>query len=144
MAYSQEDKQKLIDDICADIERGLSLRKSLINAGVSSQTFYSIIDEDEKKSKQYARACEARAEFIVDEMLEIADENNLDAYLDDEGELKIDGNMVARSKLKVDTRKWYVSKLNPKKYGDKIDIDHTTKGQPITKISIIDVDGSEI
>ena len=60
MAYSQEERQSIIDDICKDIESGLSLRKSLINAGISSQTFFAIIDEDEEKSKQYTRACDIR------------------------------------------------------------------------------------
>ena len=32
---------------------------------------------------------------------------------------------VQRSKLRVDTRKWLMSKLAPKKYGEKVDLEHS-------------------
>lgn len=76
-----------------------------------------------------------RAESMADEIIEIADENNADVYVDDNGVARIDGNAVQRSRLKVEARKWLISKMNPKKYGDKIDIDHTTKGESINNIT---------
>jgi hypothetical protein len=39
---------------------------------------------------------------------------------------------VQRARLKVDTRKWLLSKLQPKKYGDKLDMNVAGKdGGPI-------------
>jgi hypothetical protein len=35
--------------------------------------------------------------------------------------------MTDHRKLRVDARKWVVSKMNPKKYGDKVEIDHSSK-----------------
>lgn len=84
----------------------------------SSKTFYEWIDEDKEKVKQYARACQDRQDLLFDEILEIADENEADVYKDDDGNVKIDGNTVQRSRLKVDARKWALSKMNPKKFGD--------------------------
>lgn len=136
MAYSEDEKIELVNSICESIENGNSLRKASIEYGLPAKTFYEWIDSDEKKSKQYARACELRAEAIVDEILELADESNADAYLDDEGNTVVDGKVVQRSKLQVDTRKWLVGKLNPKKYGDKLDVDHTTQGEKINVISL--------
>lgn len=129
MAYSDKQKTEILESIFRDIESGLSVRKAIINAEISSQTFYEWIELDEEKSKQYARACEERADAIADEILEIADSQEADIYIDDLGETKIDGNVVQRARLQVDTRKWLLGKLNPKKYGDKVDL--TTNGKDL-------------
>lgn len=120
MAYTPQQKETILNSIFNDIENGLSLRKSLLKQELSSKTFYEWIEDDAEKVKQYARATEMRAEALLDEMLEIADENNADVYIDDTGEAKIDGNTVQRSRLQYDARKWLASKLNPKKYGDRM------------------------
>jgi hypothetical protein len=120
MAYSVEEIESTFKDIITQISRdGLSLRKVLNQSAMpSSKTFYEWIDEDKEKVKQYARACQDRQDLLFDEILEIADENEADIYKDDDGNVKIDGNTVQRSRLKVDARKWALSKMNPKKFGD--------------------------
>lgn len=153
MAYSQEEKESIFNDIFQSIENGNSLRKSLIAVGISSSTFFIWIEEDETKSKQYVRATELRAEALLDEMFDIVDDTSSDytGIAIGEGEAseilldkKPNYELIQRSRLRYDARKWLVSKLNPKKYGDKIDLDHTSKGERITSISIIDIDGSTI
>lgn len=145
MAYSEEEKTNLINDICQRVSNGEALRTVLQSSDMpDSTTFYNWIDSDEEKSKQYARATSERADAIFEEILEIADENNADVYVDDAGEAKIDGNTVQRSKLKVDARKWMLSKMQPKKYGDKLDL--TSKGGKIQNQQIIGMivkDGSD-
>ena len=125
MAYSEEDKSVIIDKIISDIEGGLSARKAVISAKISSKTFWDWIDKDEEKVKQYTRACEARADFMADEILDIADSSEGDLYLDDNGDTKIDGNTVQRARTQIDARKWLMSKMAPKKYGDKLDIEQS-------------------
>lgn len=144
MAYSEENKNEIINTIFDKIENGLSTRKAVTEAKISSRTFWAWIDADDEKVKQYTRACEARAEALLDEAFDIVDSTEADVYKDDDGNVKIDGNTVQRARLQYDARKWLVSKLNPKKYGDKMDIDHTSKGERITAISITDIDGSSI
>ena len=56
---------------------------------------------------QYEKARESRVEVLADELVDIADES------DNEG--------VQRSRLRIDTRKWYLGKLKPKRYGDKVE-----------------------
>ena len=130
MAYSKKEIETIFSEIIKQVSEGLSLREVLRQTDMpSSQTFYLWINGDESKSKQYAHACSDRADGIFDEIIEIADENNADAYIDDTGAVKIDGNTVARSRLKIDARKWVASKLNPKKYGDKVDV--TSGGEKI-------------
>ncbi len=119
--YSKKQIEKNFNEICRLIsEEGLSQRKALERNGKpNKETFYKWLDSDEKKIEQYARAREERADWFADDILEIADEQNADGYVDDEGRAIIDGTAIQRSKLKVDTRKRLMSKMQPRKYGDK-------------------------
>jgi hypothetical protein len=67
-------------------------------------------------AEQYAHARDSQADTLADEILDIADDGSNDYMGDDE---TYNGDAVARSKLRVDARKWIASKLKPKKYGDK-------------------------
>lgn len=37
-------------------------------------------------------------------------------------------DMLGHRQMRIDTRKWYLSKLAPKRYGDKIEIEHKGAG----------------
>ena len=66
---------------------------------------------------QYARAREMQMELMAAEIIELSDDKSDDVT----GELKMpNGVAVQRSRLMVDTRKWLMSKLAAKKYGDKV------------------------
>lgn len=71
---------------------------------------------------QYARAREVQAETMAEDILSIADDGSNDTYKDDEGHPRTDQDVIARSRLRVDARKWLASKLLPKKYGDKVEL----------------------
>src|SRR5215204_374175 len=58
-------------------------------------------------------------EAMFEEMLAIADDASKDVVMVD-GKPRVDNEIAARSRLRVDTRKWALSKLAPKKYGDKV------------------------
>jgi hypothetical protein len=114
-----KDYEKLFDEVMEDIStKGMSLRAA-IDDKMSSAKFFEII-KDENKQKQYARACEERADLIADEVFDIAD--NKDAIENTKLLIKDDNVKVQRDRLRIDSRKWLLSKLNPKKYGDKIDV----------------------
>ena len=84
------------------------------------------IDNHEEFGKQYARARELQAEGMFEEMLEIADEGTNDTYIDpNTGEQRTNHDVIARSKLRVDTRKWALARMAPKRYGDKQGIEHS-------------------
>ena len=63
----------------------------------------------------YARALEFAADRYADEILTIADGASGEAP----GASKSDAGSVARAKLRIDTRKWLMSRLAPGKYGDR-------------------------
>ena len=76
-------------------------------------------------SDRYAQARESQADYYFEEMLEIADGDEGDMLLDKDGNPtgKVNHENINRSRLRVDTRKWIVARLAPKKYGDRIEFD---------------------
>jgi hypothetical protein len=105
---------------------GLSLRAACERLKTPSRrTILRWVGEDSEICRQYARAREERAEYHFDEMLRIADTPQ-------EGEIVTEknsgehpgtdirrGDMVEHRRLQVDTRKWILARMDPKRYGDK-------------------------
>ncbi len=97
----------------------------------SLSAFFRWIVEKPEFKEQYDAATDVRAETIFEEALEIADTILIGEKVktSDDGEnTKTEtqtGDMVDRARLKVDTRKWFLSKLKPKRFGDKLDLNHS-------------------
>ena len=72
------------------------------------------------RPEMYVRAREQQADKLVAEMIAIADDSAHDTYVDGNGNVRTDNEVVARSRLRVDARKWLAGKMNAKRYGDKI------------------------
>lgn len=84
-----------------------------------------VIENVEGFTEHYTRARKLQAELLADELMEIADDGSNDwmqkTGADGEtGGFALNGEHVQRSRLRVDTRKWYLSKVLPKVYGDKV------------------------
>ena len=75
---------------------------------------------------QYARAREIQAEEIFDEIPEISDDSRRDYITGDDGQKRINREAIDRAKLKIDARKWVLSRMQPKKYGNRMEIDQPT------------------
>jgi hypothetical protein len=93
----------------------------------SPDTIYKWRYRHQEFADKYAMAKARQAELMAEELIDIADDGINDTYVDDQGNVKTDTDVVARSRLRVDTRKWYASKLAPKIYGDKMHHDHDIK-----------------
>ncbi len=122
---------KLADKICQMIAQGQSVRSICAKKDmISMQTFFRWLRENDKFREQYARACEERSYMHAEDIIEIADNASNDYMEKLEGDGYIfNSENVQRSRLRIDTRKWLMSKLNPKVYGDKLDM--TTNGNDI-------------
>jgi len=129
MAYSKEKIEERFTEICRQIsEEGKSLRKILLSKDMpTAETFYKWIDADENKTKQYVRATTARADVIFEEILEIADnpQQGESTTESENGIFVTTSDMIQHRRLQVDSRKWMLGKMNPKKYSDKIQVDTT-------------------
>ena len=80
--------------------------------------------------EQYRVAREAQAEVHQEEILEISDNCTDDVQTllgnDEAAALaRLNHSAVARARLQVDSRKWIMSKMAPKKYGDKVQTEHS-------------------
>lgn len=145
MAYSLEQKEEVFTYIFDEMCKGRALRNILKqDEGMpNATTFYNWLDETNEegertqyaidKNKQYARACELRADAIFDDIIDIADDSSEDTQFN-ENSISINAEFVARSRIRIDARKWIVSKLNPKKFGDKVDV--TSDNKPLQQQAI--------
>lgn len=71
-------------------------------------------------SSQYDQAKKHQADLLAEDILDIADDDSGDVITDEYGNGKLNAEFVARSRIRVDARKWIACKLLPKVYGDKI------------------------
>ncbi|ELY3709794.1 DNA packaging protein [Cronobacter sakazakii] len=123
--------EELAEIICLRLAEGESLRSVCRDEGMpSKQTVLRWLARNESFRAQYVRAKEEGAEAIAEELFDIADDGSNDwmEKLDKDGEAigyQLNGEHVQRSKLRIDTRKWYLSKILPKKYGDRIQHDQS-------------------
>lgn len=126
--YTQEIADKLCDLISSS-NRGVAFHCKDKSVNVAPSTIYKWLSENKPFSEQYARAREAQADFLAEEILEISDHSDKDTVIiyDKAGNAipVEDKEWTNRSRLRVESRKWLAGKLKPKKYGDKLDIEQT-------------------
>lgn len=102
----------MADKICEKIANGRSLRSICAEDGMPPmKTIYRWLEANEEFRHQYARARDKQADYFAEEIIEIADSAEAESAA------------VSKAKLQIDARKWAASKIAPKKYGDKQEID---------------------
>ena len=117
--------EELGKKICEQIANGKSLKKICKSAKMPHRdTIHRWLLDKEKKEfyDNYEKAVNVRTENMFDEIEEISD-------------LSDKKQSTNRSRLRIDTRKWYLSKIMPKKFGDKVDV--TSDGKPIPLLHAI-------
>jgi hypothetical protein len=113
--------QQVAAAICTRLASGESLRAICRDADMPDrQSVANWLTQDEQFFGQYTRARDLGLDDMADDVLEIADK---DPGITDMG--ATDSGMVAALRLRFDARRWYLSKLAPKKYGDKQHIEHS-------------------
>ncbi len=113
--------EALAAKICRRLAAGKSLRAICEAKGMpSAETVRRWLLDNEDFCAQYGRAREVQADRFAEEILEIADDASGDWSTDKDGEKTLDHEHVQRSRLRVDTRKWLMARMAPKKYGDKM------------------------
>lgn len=117
---------KIAARICEQLASGRTLRDVCSDEGMPAESTVRTwaLDDREGFSAQYAKAREIGYHSMADELMEIADDGRND-WMERRGEedagWQVNGEHIQRSRLRVDTRKWMLSKALPKLYGDKID-----------------------
>lgn len=82
------------------------------------------LDGQQEFRAQYARARDVGLDFLAEEILRIADTPQIGTKSVSKATgLEItEGDMIDHRRLQVEARKWYLSKLAPKRYGDKLEL----------------------
>lgn len=127
--YSQE----LADQICEQLAMGISMRTVCKTEGMPAMaTMFRWLREKEEFRQQYEKAKEESSDAMAEDLLYIADTPVMGEIKtirpDGSVEIKQD-EMLGHRRLQIDSRKWLMSKMKPKKYGEKID--HTTNGKDL-------------
>ncbi|MGE7367895.1 terminase small subunit protein [Neorhizobium sp. NPDC001467] len=122
--------QQKADTICERLASGLSLRAICRNKSMPSKsTVFKWLGENATFADQYARAREAQADLLVDEMVAIADTPKIGKKTKRTSDGKLEEttfDMTEHRRLQIETRKWVAARMRPKKYGDKLDVDQKT------------------
>lgn len=112
--------------ICERLADGESLKAMCEDADMPSKsTVFKWLAENSAFSDMYARAREAQADALFDDVLSIADDGRNDWMQKNFGEESRwveNGEALRRSQLRIDARKWMAGKLRPKKYGEKLEL----------------------
>lgn len=117
--------EPVFDAIMADIADGLAMRQAAENAGVSRRSVWYAINETEDRLHKYVRAKESMIEAFADDIKvkSSACRTGTKTTTKADGSVEtVDGDMVDRSRLEVDSLKWLLSKLAPKRFGEKLEL----------------------
>lgn len=122
--------------ICERLGLGESLRAICDDEAMPGKTtVLRWLNTFDEFRTQYAHAREAQADYWAEEIIDISDDGSNDTYKDKDGNERTDQEVIARSRLRVDTRKWLMARMAPKKYGEKITQEVTgADGAPLVPI----------
>jgi hypothetical protein len=124
--------------ICDLTEQGYSLRQIAREIACTRPAIQLWISEDERKNggaaiaSRYARAKEAGLELLAEQVIEIADDRSFIGHPDASA-------IVQQQRLAVDTRKWFLSKMLPRKFGDRIEISGDPDAPVVSRIELVAV-----
>lgn len=117
--------KELADKICQEVSEGKSCRLVCRELNIpQTNVRYWYLHDVQGFAAQYARAREAQMEAWADEITEISDDGTNDWMTIKRGGEDVEvpnQEVLQRSRLRVDTRKWLMSKIAPKKYGERIE-----------------------
>lgn len=131
---AQEERERKFNLIITDIQsKGKGLNAAAKKHGLNPNTFFNMVEKDGLLLKQYTRALELKADVIAERIVRNSHNRLNDFYIDADGNNRPNPVAVQRDRLMLDADKWLLSKIAPKKYGDKLTLDGEVKtGAPLT------------
>jgi hypothetical protein len=121
MGRPSEFSEETVTAICGRMAQGETLSKVCTDPQMPAKnTVLRWLEAHEDFRTRYARARQLLMDHWADLIIDIAWDDSRDAYVDAQGNKRWDHENIQRSRLKVDTLKWLMSKISPKRYGDKL------------------------
>jgi hypothetical protein len=145
--------------ICSELKKGRSLDSICQGEGMPAvSTVLDWVEQDPAGfGEHYARARQVGYSLLADEIVQLSDKTHewvmvqeLDSegrpMADDKGEprlkrvlMPLSADVIAHKRVQIDTRKWMLSKMLPKIYGDKVTQEHTGAGGGPIAIAAVDL-----
>lgn len=107
--------------------KGMAMTKAAKELGMTHTTFLDYIEKDNRLIDLYARAINQRNDLKAERIIKLAHNRGNDFYTDSQGNIRPNPVAVQRDRLIIDSEKWLLSKLAPRKYGDRLQIDADIK-----------------
>jgi hypothetical protein len=133
---------ELKDEVCRRIADGATVREFAAQGGMPGKsTIFAELRRDPEFADAYAKARELQLESWEDELVAIADDVSRDVMKRPDGGEAFDHEHIARSKLRVNTRQWIMSKRLPRRYGDRVAQELSgPEGGPIKMAEVSDLE----
>ena len=126
MAYKLQEIEEIFEKILSEIRKGKSVSSILKEKNMPCRdTFDKWLEQDLLKIDKYTRA----KEIGIDAKFESIEQDYLEEPQRDSETGRIDPAWVNLQRLKIDAKKWELSKLMPKKYGDRLELDNKHSGE---------------
>lgn len=137
--------KKIADAICARLAKGEPLAQICRDEAMPAvRTVSDWKKANEAFAAEFARAREEGFDQIAAECLDIADDTTNDTVIGERGGAFANTEWISRSKLRIETRLKLLAKWDPKRYGDKVDINHGgQEGNPIKSESTVKLSAEE-
>lgn len=128
--------------ICELLAQGWSLKRVIEQGHTETKvempsiaTVFKWMRDYNEFLKLYEKAKQEAADAMAEELLDIADNGTNDFYTDDNGVERLNSEHIQRSRLRIDTRKFLMAKMKPKRYGEKLDL--TSDGERLQQVPLI-------
>lgn len=138
---------EIAEEICERLAGGESLYRICHDEHMPSESTVRAwaIDDRDGFSAKYTRARDLGLDHVAEEVMAIADDasDDWETRVREDGSeyLALNSDHVNRSKLRFEARRWYLSKLAPKKYGDRQQLEHSGPGGEPLKITVERIQG---
>ncbi len=131
--------KQIAAEVCRRLAECGSLRKVCRGKGMPAESTVRewVLDDREGFAAQYAKAHDLGVQVIAEDMIEIADTTQQGTKTTEKpnGVETTTGDMIEHRKLRVDVRKWYLSKIAPKRYGERVAMQQLGKdGTPVDPV----------
>lgn len=137
-AYSAEAREKIAKEILERLAKGEPLAAICRDDFLcNAETWRNWCKQDETLGIAYARAREDGFDQIALECLEIADDTSKDTKVTKDGAEICNSEWISRSKLRVETRLKLLAKWDPKRYGERIQNEHSNPDGGPLKIEYV-------
>lgn len=139
-------QKDLFMEICeAVVDNNTSFTQEMGNRKINYSVFNKILLANPELAEVYKASRMLRADSLFEEIIEIADTpivgNEVTIEEDADGTLiktiTKKSDQYRHRQIQIDARKWAAQRMNPFKYGDKLDI--TSDNKPINQVTMFEI-----